>query len=389
MTLIKPSPPNKTLRGHKLVLADPRALPKDALDGLHARFPDLKIQHYDADATDPWADATLALGTTFDLPSVEQAKKLELFQLTSAGADGLVGKPVFDDTKISFCTASGTTNIRVGGEHLSRLPASSYVDAAVITNLGFADTFQYPDTSRTNTNANGSHQKPPQTTLLASECKFCSSHPPPPPIPLTTPLLRGILGYGSVGRQVARLCKAMGMLVHAYTLHPRRTPSSRRDDSYAPPGLGDPSGALPDRWFAGGSTAELHAFLGSGLDLLVVALPLTPQTRRLVAQAEFEVLGANKTFVSNIGRGPIVDTDDLVDALERGVIRGAALDVTDPEPLPEDHPLWRAKNVIITPHVSGSSSKYMERVFEVLLANLTRLSNGERLMNLINRREGY
>ncbi|KAH8711640.1 D-2-hydroxyacid dehydrogenase [Beauveria bassiana] len=309
MTLIKLPPPNKTLRGHKLVLADPRPLPKDALDRLHARFPDLKVQHYDAEATDPWADATLALGTTFNLPSVEQAKKLELFQLTSAGADGLVGKPIFDDTKISFCTASGVHG--------------------------------------------------------------------------------GILGYGSVGRQVARLCKAMGMLVHAYTLHPRRTPSSRRDDSYAPPGLGDPSGALPDRWFAGGSTAELHAFLGSGLDLLVVALPLTPQTRGLVAHAEFEVLRANKTFVSNIGRGPIVDTEDLVDALERGVIRGAALDVTDPEPLPEDHPLWRAKNVIITPHVSGGSSKYMERVFEVLLANLTRFSNGERLMNLINRKEGY
>ncbi|KGQ06798.1 hypothetical protein BBAD15_g7880 [Beauveria bassiana D1-5] len=125
MTLIRLPPPNKTLRGHKLVLADPRPLPKDALDRLHARFPDLKVQHYDAEATDPWADATLALGTTFNLPSVEQAKKLELFQLTSAGADGLVGKPIFDDTKISFCTASGTTNIRVGGEHLSRLSASS------------------------------------------------------------------------------------------------------------------------------------------------------------------------------------------------------------------------------------------------------------------------
>lgn len=107
MTLIRLPPPNKTLRGHKLVLADPRPLPKDALDRLHARFPDLKVQHYDAEATDPWADATLALGTTFNLPSVEQAKKLELFQLTSAGADGLVGKPIFDDTKISFCTASG------------------------------------------------------------------------------------------------------------------------------------------------------------------------------------------------------------------------------------------------------------------------------------------
>lgn len=199
----------------------------------------------------------------------------------------------------------------------------------------------------------------------------------------------GILGYGSVGRQVARLCKAMGMTVHAYTLHPRRTPSSRRDDSYAPPGLGDPAGALPDRWFAGRSTADLHAFLGSGLDLLVVALPLTPQTRGLIAKPEFDILRARKAFVSNIARGPIVDTHDLIDALENGTVRGAALDVTDPEPLPDRHPLWRAKNIIITPHVSGATSKYMERVFEVLMANLTRFSNGERLMNLINRKEGY
>ncbi|OAA38220.1 NAD(P)-binding domain protein [Beauveria brongniartii RCEF 3172] len=375
MTLIKLSPPNKTLRGHKLVLADPRALPKDALDRLHTRFPDLKVQHYDADATDPWADATLALGTTFDLPSVEQAKKLELFQLTSAGADGLVGKPIFDDTKISFCTASG-----VHGPQISEWVVSTFL----------AFQHRLPEYLENQHQRKWQPSKTPTDDSVGQRVQVLLLSPPSQPsFPLTTPLLRGILGYGSVGRQVARLCKAMGMLVHAYTLHPRRTPSSRRDDSYAPPGLGDPSGALPDRWFAGGSTAELHAFLGSGLDLLVVALPLTPQTRGLVAQAEFEVLRANKTFVSNIGRGPIVDTEDLVTALERGVIRGAALDVTDPEPLPEDHPLWRAKNVIITPHVSGGSSKYMERVFEVLLVNLTRFSNGERLMNLINRKEGY
>lgn len=107
MTLIKLTPPNKTLKGHKLVLTDPRALPQDALDRLHDRFPDLQVQPFRAQATDPWDGATLALGTSSNLPSLEQARKLELYQLTSAGADGLAGNPVFDDTKISFCTASG------------------------------------------------------------------------------------------------------------------------------------------------------------------------------------------------------------------------------------------------------------------------------------------
>lgn len=202
-------------------------------------------------------------------------------------------------------------------------------------------------------------------------------------------LRRGILGYGSIGRQVARVSRAMGMDVHAYTLHPRDTPESRRDSSYAPPGLGDPEGKFPSKWFSGESTAELHKFLGSGLDLLVIALPLTPKTTGLISRREFEVLGTNKTFVSNVARGPIVNTDDFLDALNNEVIRGAAVDVTDPEPLPSGHPLWRAKNLIITPHISGVSTAYDTRSYEVFVENLTRFSEGKRLINKISRREGY
>ncbi|CAI4215735.1 unnamed protein product [Parascedosporium putredinis] len=181
----------------------------------------------------------------------------------------------------------------------------------------------------------------------------------------------GILGYGSIGRQTARVAKALGMDVHAYTLHPRDTPESRRDTSYHPPGLGDPDGSIPSKWFSGDSTADIHAFLGSDLDLL------------------FAVLGKNKTFVSNIGRGPIIKTDDLIQALENDVISGAALDVTDPEPLPDGHPLWSTKNIIITPHVSGISTRYNERVLAILELNLDRLVNGEELANRVSRRDGY
>lgn len=179
------------------------------------------------------------------------------------------------------------------------------------------------------------------------------------------------------------------MDVHAYTLHERKTPQSKRDDTYTPEGLGDPDGIFPAKWFHGESKEELHEFLGSDLDLLVVALPLTAKTTGLLSAPEFKVLSKKKTYVSNIARGPIINTDDLIEALNTGLIRGAALDVTDPEPLTDGHPLWSAKNVIVTPHISGASTRYFDRVWAILSLNLQRLSEGKELTNRVNKKEGY
>lgn len=104
---------------------------------------------------------------------------------------------------------------------------------------------------------------------------------------------------------------------------------------------------------------------------------------------EFEILSKKKTFVSNISRGQVIDQPALIAALEDGKIRGAALDVTDPEPLPEDHPLWKAPNVIISPHISGLISTYVERTFDVLAQNLERKFAGRELLNVVNRDTGY
>lgn len=175
------------------------------------------------------------------------------------------------------------------------------------------------------------------------------------------------------------------MKVHAYTHHPRDTPESRIDDAFAPPGLGDAKGVLPDRWFSG----DLHTFLSSGLDLLVIALPLTDKTHHLIGKAEFAAMAKHRTFVSNIARGPIVVTDDLIEALNGGILRGAALDVTDPEPLPKGHPLWKAKNIIITPHCAGTTNVYFERLMNVLETNLERLGRNQALVNVVNRQDGY
>jgi phosphoglycerate dehydrogenase-like enzyme len=147
--------------------------------------------------------------------------------------------------------------------------------------------------------------------------------------------------------------------------------------------------------------------------MLVVSVPLTDSTRGLFGKEEFDVLykaslvkanshspdtssqeseklpeGEGCIFV-NIARGSIVQTDALITALKKGKLQGAALDVTDPEPLPEDSELWDLGNVIITPHVSGLFKEYLKRGFDVLTENLKRREKGETLLNEINRRKGY
>lgn len=178
----------------------------------------------------------------------------------------------------------------------------------------------------------------------------------------------------------------MGMSIYAYTSTPRLTPESRRTHALHIPGLGDPDGVLPTTWSHGTSKAELNAFLAQGLDMLVLCLPLTQSSQGLVGREQFEILGAGKkTFLVNIARGPIVDQTALMDALETGKIRGAALDVTDPEPLPSEHPLWKAKNCFITPHVAWQSSHQFGRTLEIMLQNLENFFKGEALVNELKR----
>lgn len=202
----------------------------------------------------------------------------------------------------------------------------------------------------------------------------------------------GILGYGCIGRQCARIASVLGMEVYAYTLRPRSTPESRHEDSYiAAPGMGDPDGVLPKEWYSGSTQEDVNRFLDVGLDLLVIAMPLTDLTRNMIAKPQFEIMSKRKTYISNIGRGPIVNTNELIEALEKGQVRGAALDVTDPEPLPKESKLWEWHNrgVVVTPHISGNSMQYNERCIGILEMNLERLGNGGDLINEVDREAGY
>jgi phosphoglycerate dehydrogenase-like enzyme len=108
-------------------------------------------------------------------------------------------------------------------------------------------------------------------------------------------------------------------------------------------------------------------------DHLVLACPLTEATRGLVGEAELDPLPPEAVLV-NVARGPVVDTDALVATLRRNRLRAAALDVTDPEPLPEDHPLWTLSNVHITPHTAGYTPHYFERCADILAENVRRVN---------------
>ena len=206
-----------------------------------------------------------------------------------------------------------------------------------------------------------------------------------------------VLGYGSIGRQTARVAKAMGMDVIAYTASPRETKESKKDTGFIVPGTGDPEGDIPSAWYSGLDKESLHNFLAQDIDHLLVSVPLTDETKHFLGAEEFEILGRKKrAFISNISRGQILKQDDLIASLKQGAdkeseigLRGAALDVTDPEPLPADSELWDAPSCIVTPHISGLGAKYMERSFQVLQVNLSKRAKGKKLINVVNRKRGY
>ena len=121
-------------------------------------------------------------------------------------------------------------------------------------------------------------------------------------------------------------------------------------------------------------------------DYLVLCCPLTEETRGLVGEAELATLPADSVLV-NVARGEVVDTDALVGTLRRGRLGGAFLDVTDPEPLPDDHPLWGFDDVVVTPHTAGATPEYYERLADIVAENVRRLEDGRPLRNRVDAAE--
>lgn len=174
-----------------------------------------------------------------------------------------------------------------------------------------------------------------------------------------------VVGLGGIGTEVARLGAALGMRVFATRNRPRD---------------------VPDFVDYVGLSHELLG-LATQADIIVNALPLTDETKDLLDGEFFAAVKPGAIFI-NVGRGQTVVTEELIAALESGRISGAGLDVTEPEPLPADSPLWLRDDVIITPHVAGRGGE-RERHTILLIENLQRYIAGDRLLNVVDPEKGY
>jgi len=163
----------------------------------------------------------------------------------------------------------------------------------------------------------------------------------------------GLIGYGSIGQTIAKNLSGFSVEVLSFSKSGR-------------------NGSL--------KIDELDGYLPS-LDIVILILPLTPESKHMFDSRRLALM-KDGALIVNVARGPIIDTDALLAELNSGRL-SAALDVTDPEPLPNDHPLWKAKNVLIVPHVGGDSTAFEPRARKLVVSQLNRLVAGEPLINVI------
>ena len=190
----------------------------------------------------------------------------------------------------------------------------------------------------------------------------------------------GIIGYGSIGRQVGYLSRAFGMRVVA---------ADRKEVlTYEPvwklPGLPSLSASQPDQLY---DPSDLKPFLHES-DYVVLCVPYTPQTHHIINADMLSVMKPTAVLI-NVARGNIVDEPALIDVLRAGKIRGAGLDVYSQEPLPPASPFWKLPNVIACPHVAGFSPHYIKRAMTLFAENLRRYIAGEPLINVVDKERGY
>jgi phosphoglycerate dehydrogenase-like enzyme len=176
----------------------------------------------------------------------------------------------------------------------------------------------------------------------------------------------GIVGYGDIGRACASRAKAMGMQVLAVKRHATEA---------------DPIASELFR-------PEDRVAMIARCDYIVAAAPLTPETRGLIGEREFAAMKPGAVVI-NVGRGPVIDEAAMVRALTERRIKGAALDVFDHEPLPEDHPFYRLDNVLLSPHCADHTSDWTEQAMRFFLAQFERYRKGEPLENVVNKQLGY
>ncbi|MFB6271116.1 MAG: D-2-hydroxyacid dehydrogenase [Halobacterium sp.] len=298
----------------------------DYADALRERLPayDVELARTPAEERDLIADARIVTGTSIDAGQVQQAENLELFACAYAG---------YNHLPLDALRDAGVAVTNAAGIH-----APSIAEQV----LGFLLTFsrRLHEGWRRKQNREWRHYQ-------AYELKDSTVT---------------VVGLGAIGHAVVERLEGFDV----DTIGVRYTPEK------------------------GGPTDEVVGFEEDAVhdafartDYLVLATPLSETTRHLVDDDAFETLPPESVLV-NVARGAVVDTDALVGAVQRESIRGAALDVTDPEPLPEDHPLWNFENVLITPHNAGHTPQHWERLADILAANAPRLDTDEPLENRVD-----
>lgn len=282
-----------------------------------------------------------ALLCTFPPENHQDMSRLKYLQISSAGYKQLIGLGL-EDRNVQSCNALGVFDVPIGEWNM-----------AMMVNLArdMRTMMHHQDTQVWDRSARFQHE------IRGS--------------------VVGIWGYGGIGRETARLAKAMGMTVHVLS----RSGIKSREDIYCVESTGDPQGILPDKVFL---NDEKDEFL-KGLDFLILAIPQTGNTEGIIGEHELKLLGP-KAFLLNPARGPLVQENALIEALNNKWIAGAALDTHYYYPMPAEHPLWKMDNVIMTPHISGSSSspKFLERVYDIFTQNIQKMIAGESLLNKLS-----
>ncbi len=311
--------------------------PAEMAEQVRRRWPKMDVVHlptYDR-LDDEVADMDIFVGFSLRPEQFVRARKLKWIHSTAAGVSQLM-YPELRASKVILTNISGVHAIPLAEHILGTL-------VALARNLPAAVRYQQ-------------ERRWAQQEIWDSPLR---------PRELAGQVLL-VVGFGAIGREVARRIRPLGMKIWAVTrsgkadtkLADRVLPASRLDDALR------------------------------GADFVVLAAPETPETRHLIGARQLVTMKPT-AFLLNVARGSLVDEAALTAALERHAIAGAALDVTQHEPLPPESPLWGLDNVFITPHISAVSEHLWERQTKLLLENLARWFRGRKLLNRVDLKRGY
>jgi len=327
-------------------------LPEAQLDALSAISPRVRLSFYpEGSLSEIPADVirkSEILLTAKEIPDPEIAPELRWVQFSYAGIDFIKDHPLLEREGFKATTLSGAASPKVAEYALMALLALGHKLPMMV---------QYQ----------GKKIWPPDRWKRFQPVELHGS-------------TVGLLGYGSIARELARLLQPFCVEI----LATKNNLTDLSKNGYIPEGTGDPNGDYFTRLYP---PQAIHSLLKAS-DFVVICLPLTDDTRNLIGSREFKAMKSTAYLVA-LGRGGQVNEDALLHALREKQIAGAVLDVFNTEPLPQESQLWDAPNLVITPHIAGDTGRYTDLVVELFTENLRRYLTDEDLLNSYDPEKGY